>query len=162
MEFLMSVMTRESVNELPAAVRPAERSAPLAGSVGEPTARVLAVLGMAAIAVIHILDSVGTFAGTRYIFWLYMAVVAGAIPASLLLLHWSSRLAWVGSALIAAGPLTGYLLTRSVGLPGDSGDIGNWLDTLGLASLFVEVSVLSLSLVRLGVGRGLFARLERR
>jgi hypothetical protein len=74
---------------------------------------------MAAIAVIHILDAVGTFSGKRYIFWLYMAVVAGAIPASS-------------------------------------------LDTLGLASLFVEVSVLSLSLVRLGVGRGLFARLERR
>jgi hypothetical protein len=28
-------------------------------------------------------------------------------------------------------PLLGYLLTRSVGLPGDSGDIGNWLDSPG-------------------------------
>lgn len=59
----------------------------------------------------------------------------------------------MGPALLAAGPLLGYLLTRSVGLPGDSGDTGNWLDSLGLTSMFVEVGVLSLSLVRLGVGR---------
>jgi hypothetical protein len=156
----MSVMTPQSTNGLPATMRRAKPSAPLAGPVGEPTARVIAVVGLAAIAVIHILDAAGTFADTRYIFWLYMAVVVAAIPASLLLLHWSSRLAWVGPALIAVGPLLGYLLTRSVGLPGDSADIGNWLDTLGLASMFVEVSVLSLSLVRLGLGRRLFQRLE--
>jgi hypothetical protein len=88
----------------------------------------------------------------------------GAIPISLLLLQWSSRLAWIGPALLAAGPLLGYLLTRSVGLPGDSGDIGNWLDSLGLASMFVEAAVLSLSLARLGMGRRWMQRLatERR
>ncbi len=59
---------------------------------------------------------------------------------------------WAGPAVLAAGPLAGYLLTRIVGLPGDSGDIGNWLDSLGLASMFVEAAVLSLSLARLGTG----------
>ena len=34
----------------------------------------------AAIAVIHILDAAGTFSATRYLFWMYMAVVASAIP----------------------------------------------------------------------------------
>jgi hypothetical protein len=57
-----------------------------------------------------------------------------------------------GPAVLAAGPLLGYLLSRSIGLPGDSDDIGNWLDPLGMASMFVEVAVLSLSLARLGVG----------
>jgi uncharacterized membrane protein YedE/YeeE len=109
------------------------------------------VLGIAAIALIHILDAVGTFADSRYIFWLYMTIVIGAVPISLLLLHWPSPLAWVGVAALAAGPLLGYLLTRTVGLPGDSADIGNWLDTLGLASLFVESGVLALALTRLAL-----------
>jgi hypothetical protein len=118
----------------------------------------LAVFGMAGIAMIHVLDAPGTFAGVKYIFWLYIAIIAGAIPFSLLLLQWSSRLAWVGPALLAAGPLVGYLLTRTVGLPGDSADVGNWLDSLGIASMFVEIAVLGLSLARLGAGRRWWAR----
>lgn len=58
-------------------------------------------------------------------------------------------MAWIGAAALAAGPLLGYVLTRSVGLPGDSEDIGNWLDTLGLASIFVESGVLALAVTRL-------------
>jgi hypothetical protein len=128
---------------------PADQAAP----VSEQAARLLAVVGVAGIAVIHILDAPGTFTGVKYIFWLYIAIIVGAVPISLLLLQWSSRLAWIAPALLAIGPLIGYLLTRSVGLPGDSSDIGNWLDSLGLASMFVEVAVLSLSLARLGMGR---------
>ena len=117
---------------------------------------------MAAIAVIHILGAPGTFEGVKYIFWLYIAIIVGAIPFSILLLQWSSRLAWVGPALLAAGPLIRFLLTRSIGVPGDSDDIGNWLEPLGLASMFVEVAVLSLSLVRLGVGSRWFGRPAKR
>jgi hypothetical protein len=133
-----------------------------AAPVSEQAARLLAVVGVAGIAVIHVLDAPDTFGGVKYIFWLYIAIIAGAIPVSLLLLQWTSRLAWVGSALLAAGPLVGYLLTRSVGLPGDSGDIGNWLDSLGLASMFVEAAVLSLSLARLGAGSRWFSSAPRR
>jgi hypothetical protein len=132
-----------------------------AAPVSEQAARLLAVVGMAGIAVIHILDAPDTFEGVKYIFWLYIAIIVGAIPISLLLLQWSSRLAWIGPALLAAGPLIGYLLTRSVGLPGDSGDIGNWLDSLGLASMFVEAAVLSLSVARLGMGIPWMQRLSR-
>ena len=121
------------------------------GPIGEPAARLLAVGGIAAIAVIHILDAPGAFDGARYIFWLYMAIVVGAVPIALVMLHWSSPLAWLGTAALAAGPLVGYLLTRSVGLPGDSGDIGNWLTSLGIASMFAEAGVLSLALTRLGL-----------
>jgi hypothetical protein len=150
----MSVMTPNSTGRAPAMMPPGA-AAPVsepAAPVSEQAARLLAVVGLAGIAVIHVLDAPDTFDGVKYIFWLYIAIIVGAIPFSLLLLQWSSRLAWVGPALLAAGPLVGYLLTRSVGLPGDSGDIGNWLDSLGLASMFVEAAVLSLSLARLGVG----------
>jgi hypothetical protein len=156
----MSVMTPHSTRRAHA-LMPAGAPAPVSESaapVSEQAARLLAVIGLAGIAVIHVLDAPDTFAGVKYIFWLYIAIIVGAIPFSLLLLQWSSRLAWVGPALLAAGPLVGYLLTRSVGLPGDSGDIGNWLDSLGLASMFVEAAVLSLSLARLGAGGRGFGR----
>ncbi len=148
----MSVMAPNTRGGVPAMMPTgAAAQAHQAAPVSEQAARLLAVVGMAGIAVIHILDAPDTFEGVKYIFWLYIAIIAGAIPISLLLLQWSSRLAWIGSALLAAGPLIGYLLTRTVGLPGDSGDVGNWLDSLGLASMFVEAAVLSLSLARLGM-----------
>jgi hypothetical protein len=156
----MSVMTPNSTERAPVMMpirSPASVSEP-AAPVSEQAARLLGVVGIAGIAVIHVLDAPNTFGGVKYIFWLYIAIIVGAIPFSLLLLQWSSRLAWVGPALLAAGPLVGYLLTRSVGLPGDSSDVGNWLDSLGLASMFVEVTVLSLSLARLGLGRRWFER----
>ncbi len=151
----MSLTTSPSTNHADPAVRQplpsAQPSAPVV--ISEPSARAFGVLGIAAIAVIHILDAAGTFSDSRYIFWLYMAIVVGAVPISLLLLHWRSPLAWAGAAAISAGPLLGYVLTRTTGLPGDSADIGNWLDTLGLASLFVEAGVLGLALTRLALAR---------
>ncbi|MFZ0041515.1 MAG: hypothetical protein WAK93_09425 [Solirubrobacteraceae bacterium] len=140
-------------------VRPSDAGARSAGQpelpspISEATARLLGSLGIAAIAVIHILDAPGTYQspGTRYIFWLYMAVIVGAIPVIGLLLHWPSRLAWAAAAALALGPLVGYVVSRSIGLPGDPDDVGNWLDTLGMVSLFVEVSVLGLSLTRLAL-----------
>jgi hypothetical protein len=155
----MSVMTPDSTARAPTTMPPRSPAAPRAPApVSEQAARMLAVFGMAGIAMIHVLDAPGTFAGVKYIFWLYIAIIAGAIPFSLLLLQWASRLAWVGPALLAAGPLVGYLLTRTVGLPGDSADVGNWLDSLGIASMFVEIAVLSLSLARLGAGGRWWAR----
>jgi hypothetical protein len=157
----MSLTTSNSTGRAPAMMPdsvPGYAPERAAVPVSEQAARLLAILGMAGIAVIHILDAPGTFEGVKYIFWLYIAIIVGAIPFSILLLQWPSRLAWIGPALLAAGPLIGFLLTRSIGLPGDSDDIGNWLESLGLASMFVEVAVLSLSLVRLGVGRRWFGR----
>jgi hypothetical protein len=61
------------------------------------------------------------------------------------LLHSTSRLGWAAAASLAVGPLVAYLWSRSVGLPGDAPDVGNWLCTLGMAALFVESSLLILS-----------------
>jgi hypothetical protein len=46
-----------------------------------------------------------------------------------------------------------YVLDRTVGLPNASGDIGNWVEPLGLASLVVEGFV-----VAIGLGGFLAAR----
>jgi hypothetical protein len=59
------------------------------------------------------------------------------------------RRAWAASALLSAAVLAGYAVDRTVGLPGATADLGNWLEPLGLASLFVEGVVLAVSVVAL-------------
>lgn len=121
--------------------------------ISESTARLLGATAVLAIGVIHILDAVGTYQSTRWIFWAYMAVIFASVPVALLLLHSASPLAWGAAAGVAAGPFVGYLWSRTIGLPGDAPDIGNWLCTLGMAALFVESSVLALSATRLRIWR---------
>jgi len=41
----------------------------------------------------------------------------------------------------------GYILTRSVPVPGDTGDDGNWLEPLGVAALMTEVVVAILAVL---------------
>ena len=53
----------------------------------------------------------------------------------------------------STGPMAGYLMSRTVGLPGDSGDVGNWGYLLGTVSLIVEgcfVVLAVISLTRIG------------
>lgn len=56
------------------------------------------------------------------------------------------RRAWLAATVLAAAVLLGYVVNRSVGLPGAMDDIGNWLEPLGLASMFVEAVVVVLGL----------------
>lgn len=54
------------------------------------------------------------------------------------------RLAAAG-VLLGAGPFVAYVLSRSVGVPGDPGDVGNWGYWVGTVSLFVEAALVTLS-----------------
>jgi hypothetical protein len=54
------------------------------------------------------------------------------LTALVLLLPRPSRVtpAWAGWAagvLLGVGPFVAYVLSRSVGVPGDPGDVGNWV-----------------------------------
>jgi hypothetical protein len=132
---------------------PAAERRELPSPISESTARVLGTIAVLGIAVIHILDSASTYHSTRWIFWAYIALIVTSVPVALVLLHWSSRLAWAVAAGVAVGPLIAYLWSRSIGLPGDAPDIGNWLCTLGMVALFVESALLALTITRIRVGR---------
>lgn len=130
---------------------PSERGPDRAAPITESTARLIGAGAILGIGVIHILDAASTYQSTRWIFWAYMALIVAAIPVTLFLLHSPSALGWAAAAGLAAGPLVAYLWSRSIGLPGDAPDIGNWLCTLGMVALFVETSLLTLSLTRLRI-----------
>ena len=57
-----------------------------------------------------------------------------------------SRAALLAAAAVGASAIAGFVLSRSVGLPNATDDIGNWTEPLGLASLFVEGTVVAAAL----------------
>jgi hypothetical protein len=64
------------------------------------------------------------------------------------------RGAFLAAAALAGSALVGYVLNRTTGLPNASGDTGNWTEPLGLASLFVEGSVVAVALAAFFRTRG--------
>ena len=109
-------------------------------------ARAGAVVGLASIGLIHLLDIPGKFTDAPYMGWLYVGLIVGSVGVAAVLIERHDRRAWAAAAAVAVAPLVGYVLTRTVGLPQARDDIGNWAEPLGLASLFVEGLVLFVSL----------------
>jgi hypothetical protein len=97
-------------------------------------ARAVAALGLAALAVIHVVDLPGTLGPTPLVGIGYLGIIVAAILIGGVLIarpHW---LAWAAAAAVAASAMGGYLLTRGLrgGFLGDHGDVGNWHCPLAL------------------------------
>jgi hypothetical protein len=75
--------------------------------------------------------------------WLLSA--QGPIPSyfSVLVPAWAG---WAAGVLLGTGPFVAYVLSRTVGLPGDPGDVGNWGYWVGAVSLLVEAGLVALSI----------------
>lgn len=104
--------------------------------------RVAVGLGLASMAAIHILDLPGKLAETPYLAGFYIALVVAAFVVMERLFLAGTRADFVAAAVLAVAVILGYTINRTVGLPGATGDIGNWLEPLGLLSLVVEAFVL--------------------
>lgn len=113
----------------------------------EMSVRLVGALLALAISTVHVADqgSITTLASPDWIGWGYRLIeVGGVLTAAALLLPWTRRLGWAAGALLGFGPFAGYLLTRSVGVPGDSGDVGNWGYWVGTVSLVIEAALMVL------------------
>jgi hypothetical protein len=152
-------MSRPKVTKTDASAR---TSTARAGGAYVPdvAVRLCGALLALAIAAAHVADQGGitAMADPSWIGWGYRLIeVGGVLTALILLLPWRSLLSraglppvsagigWASGVLLGIAPFVSYLLTRSVGLPGDSGDVGNWGDWLGTLSLFVEAAMVTLS-----------------
>ena len=133
-----------------------------AGGITVPdiTVRVAGAMLALAVAAVHVADQGGVtaLASPGWVGWGYRFIEAGgAATALVLLLHRPALLlrrpAWLGpawagwaaGALLGAGPFAAYILSRTVGLPGDHGDVGNWGYWVGTVSLLVEAALVALS-----------------
>jgi asparagine N-glycosylation enzyme membrane subunit Stt3 len=111
--------------------------------------RGVGVVLLLGIALVHLLDAVDQFDEHKYVFVLYMLLMAGSLAVGAFLLRTDSRLAWALVTLIAGLTLLGFVLSRTTGLPNFEDDIGNWAEPLGLASLFTEGVAVVLGLYKM-------------
>ena len=130
---------------------PAQRLKSLVLSDDTQTKVPLLVIGAGlalAVAVIHLQDQ-GGLLGDQSPTWLkygyYLVEVSSTISAALLIR--GKILGWLLGLASTIGPMTGYILSRTLGVPGDSGDIGNWGYLLGTVSLIVEGSFIVLAVI---------------
>ena len=119
--------------------------APLDSTVRDAIARTLAVVGLAGVALIHVLDAHDTFVSSQYKGWLYFGLIAGCVVSGAMLVRRSDTRAWAASLLLPLGAFVAFIYSRTVGLPGGADDIGNWWEPLGLSSLFVEGALVALA-----------------
>lgn len=107
--------------------------------------RAVGVVGLLGVALVHLLDVVDKIEETPYIGALYIALTVGAVALAGLLLFDASRRTWAMVAGLTASVLIGFVLSRTSGLPDATGDIGNWKEPLGMASMFVEGCLVALA-----------------
>jgi len=113
------------------------------------TARSAGAVGLGAIALIHLLDLQGKLSETPYLGIAYIGLIVGCIAAAGLLIRGDVRRGWILGGGLAAATLVGYAINRTLGMPSAMDDVGNWLEPLGLASVFVEACVAVLAAVEL-------------
>jgi hypothetical protein len=108
------------------------------------SARGVAAIGLAGVALIHLLDLPGQLSDTPYMFFLYLALMVASVALAGFLIGTSDTRLWAAATTLSALVIVGYVLSRTTGLPQASDDVGNWSEPLGMASLFVEGSLVTL------------------
>ena len=111
----------------------------------DPAVRASAAIGLIAVGVFHALEIQGQLSGAVWLTAGFCLLTVVAPAAGLWLLAHPSLGAWQFGALASAAALGGYILTRSIPVPGDTGDVGNWLEPLGLAAILTEGVVIILA-----------------
>jgi hypothetical protein len=106
--------------------------------------RGLTVVGLVGIALIHLVELPDTWRESTGLGVMFLVLVIAAIAVAAALVHWDVTPLWQLSALVALGPIVGYIVTRGADLPFDHDDVGNWLEPSVLVATFIEVTVLAL------------------
>ena len=122
------------------------------GTVPEFAVRFTGALLAAAVAAVHVADQGGisALASPDWIGWGYRAIEVGGVVTALVLLlpgldQLIARTRWAAAVLLGVGPFVAYIISRTVGVPGDHGDVGNWGYWVGTVSLVVEAALVLLS-----------------
>jgi hypothetical protein len=114
---------------------------PIASTRPTPVAwQVVAAIGMAGIALIHLIDVPSKFSETPYQGWLFVILIITSLVLADRLLRTDDRRVWMLAGIVAFSTLVAFVISRNV---------GNWQEPLAMASLFVEGMVVWLVALRL-------------
>jgi hypothetical protein len=91
---------------------------------------------------IHFVDAPGSFGDATYKGLLFVANGIAAMVAAVGIYRGERIWGWALGVLVAGGALVGYVISRTVGLPGLEPEA--WLEPLGILSLMVEAAFIVL------------------
>lgn len=91
---------------------------------------------IAIVGLIHLIDSPEDLEEGSYLGLLFLANFLGALTAAVGIYR-GNRWGWALGFLVAGGAFAGYVISRTVGLPGLPVE-PDWLEPLGVLSLLVE------------------------
>ena len=109
--------------------------------------RAIVALSLLGIAAIHVLDLPSKWEETRYLGIGYVGIIALSLFLAERVIAKPNRLDYLASAALSAAVFVGFVINRTVGMPGAMDDIGNWTEHLGLLSLLVEALAVHQALV---------------
>jgi hypothetical protein len=120
------------------------------------------MVSLLVVALVHLIDGPTSLSDVPYIGVLELALTAALVPLAVMLLVRPIRALWETVGALTLLALVVYVASRTVGLPGSTDDIGNWLQTLGAVNVVSELSVLALVALALRDGTRYEARLSAR
>ena len=110
--------------------------------------RVVGMICLAGIAVTHLTDLPEKLEEAPYMAVMFCGlIVASAALGIVLAIRRDPALVWPLAGTLAALPLTGYVLSRSVALPQLEDHVGDWLNPAGIASLVFEALLIAVSVM---------------
>lgn len=101
--------------------------------------KIVAMVAIVAIGLIHLWLAGDAFGEATYEGLLFVANGVGALVAAVGVYRDRADWGWLLGALVAGGGFLGYVVSRTVGLPGLPAEPDAWLEPLGVASLVAEV-----------------------
>jgi hypothetical protein len=99
-----------------------------------------AVTALALTAGIHIALVPAHLREAPYAGALFISLSAAALAIAILLVAFDHRLVWLGAGALSLTALLAYVVSRSVGLPLLADDVGDWLNSLGVAAVLSETA----------------------
>lgn len=109
--------------------------------------KIIAVVAIVATGLIHLVTTRDSFGEATYKGLLFVANGVGALVAAVGVYR-DRDWGWLLGALVAGGAILGYVLSRTVGLPGLPAEPDAWFEPLGVASLIAEAVFLMAFAVR--------------
>jgi hypothetical protein len=122
-----------------------DRDLKLTEALDDVVARMVAIAGLGGVALIHVLQLPDAFAAVDYLGVLFILAIVGAVTLAALMTRVSDERTWAATGALPLLILIGYVLSRTSGLPAFTDDVGNWSESLGLASLVFEGLLVCLS-----------------
>lgn len=96
------------------------------------------VIGLVGIIATHVMDLPGKMTEVPYLGVGYIGVIVAAGLIIERIITKADRTAFLASPGLAVAVMAGYVVNRTVGMPGAMDDIGNWFEPIGLLSLVAE------------------------